>query len=73
MMAPFKFVRAWACYWIMQMISGPFYLLPRKYRPIRFINWATKPFFRYAGWWALRKNPNFPNDKLRPPARKELK
>lgn len=52
-----RLLRAWACYWIMQLIGGAFEFWPRSPRKARFINALCQPFFGYGAYWAFRKNP----------------
>lgn len=52
-----RLVRAWGCYWIMQLIDGAFAFLPRSPTKARLINALVRPFFGYGAYWALRSNP----------------
>jgi len=54
-------VWAWACYWVCEGVG----LLPRAWQhswPIGPITWRLFP---YAAWWALRQNPNLPDELKR--------
>lgn len=67
-MGNWKLARAFACYWIMEAIGAVSGMVPSKYRRTRtgarIINALCRPFFPYAGYWALRRNPNT-RDKIR--------
>lgn len=55
-----RLVRAWACYWLLAA-TGVF---PRSWQfawPLWFLQVRL---MKYGGWWALRQNPNLP-DELR--------